>query len=105
MKIRSVGPQFLEKLNVDYLKPQIETGHANRTKKALQQICKLYRSGFRVRPDQLSGMEQSIVGLIYTQRNDEKVRRWALNADPLPVSGPLGWPLPALPRSGRALGR
>jgi hypothetical protein len=73
-------PRFLDKLNVDYLKSQIETGHASRTKKSLQQICKLYRGGFRVRTDQLAGMEQSIIGLIYTQRNNEKVRRWALNA-------------------------
>src|SRR5579872_3917061 len=76
----SPHPQFLYKLNVDYLKSQIETGHSSRTKKALQQICKLYRGDFRVRPDQLTGIEQSIVGLIYTQRNDEKVRRWGLNA-------------------------
>lgn len=70
----------MDRLNVAYLKSQIETGQASRTKKALQEICKLYRVGFYVRPDQLSGMEQSIIGLIYTQRNDEKVRRWALNA-------------------------
>lgn len=73
-------PQFLDKLSVDYLKSQIETGHASRTKNALQQICKYYRIGLRIRPDQLSGIEQSIVGLIYTQRRQEKVRRWALNA-------------------------
>jgi hypothetical protein len=72
--------RFLDALNVDYLKSQIETGNASRTKKALQDICKHYRSGYRIRPHQLAGMEQSIVGLIYTQRNDEKVRRWALNA-------------------------
>src|SRR6266481_1405512 len=73
-------PRFADKLAVDYLKSQIESGHPSNTKKALQQLCKLYRSGLRIRIDQLSGMEQSIVGLIYTHRKDEKVRRWGLNA-------------------------
>jgi hypothetical protein len=71
---------FLDKLKVEYLKSQIETGSAARTKKALQEICKLYRDGFRIRPEQLIGVEQSIVGSLYTQGKDEKVRRWALNA-------------------------
>jgi hypothetical protein len=57
-------PRFLDNLNVGYIKSQIETGHASQTKKALQEICRLYRSGYHVRPDQLSGMEQSIIGLI-----------------------------------------
>jgi hypothetical protein len=71
----------LSRLNVDYLKSQIETGDAGRTKTALQQLCKFYRQGFRIHPAQLFAMEQSIVGLLYTLgRKDEKVRRWALNA-------------------------
>lgn len=70
----------MDKPNVDYLKSQIETGNADRTKKALQSLCKLYRQGFRVSPPQLVGVEQSVVGLLYTQGKDEKVRRWALNA-------------------------
>jgi hypothetical protein len=57
-------PRFLDNLDVGYLKSQIETGHASRTKKALQEICRLYRIGYHVRPDQLTGMEQSIIGLI-----------------------------------------
>lgn len=73
-------PIFLDRLNFEYLKAQIETGNAGRTKKALQQLCKLYRDGFRIKPDRLSGMEQSIIGLIYTHRTQEKIRRWALNA-------------------------
>jgi hypothetical protein len=70
----------LDKPNVDYIKSQIETGDPNRTKKALQQLCKFYRDGYRVNHSQLFGIEQSIVGLLYTQAQDEKVRRWALNA-------------------------
>jgi hypothetical protein len=74
------GRKFLDRLTVDYLKSQLESGRSDRTKKALQQICKLYRDGFRVPPAELIGIEQSIVGLLYTQTRDEKVRRWALNA-------------------------
>src|SRR5258708_5554203 len=72
--------RFLDRPNVDYLKSQIETGNADRTKKALQQLCKLYRDGYRISSSQLVGIEQSIVGLLSTQTKDEKVRRWALNA-------------------------
>jgi len=70
----------LDKPTVDYLKAQIETGDPGRTKGALQQLCKFYRDGFRLPQNQLIGIEQSIVGLLYTQKKDEKVRRWALNA-------------------------
>lgn len=72
--------RFLDNSNVQYLKSQIETGEARRTKGALQQLCKLYRNGFRIAPPLVVGVEQSIVGLLYTQAKDEKVRRWALNA-------------------------
>jgi len=76
----SQKPKLLDRLKADYLKSQIESGDPSRAKKALQEICKLYRSGFFVRHEQLFGLEQSIIGLLYTQRKDEKVRRWALNA-------------------------
>lgn len=75
-----LSPRFLDPLNSDYIKSQLETGHPTRTKKALQDLCRLYRVGYRIRPPQLIAIEQSIVGLLYTQRKDEKVRRWALNA-------------------------
>ena len=71
--------RVLDNVVVDYLKSQIETGDPARTKKALQEICKHYRDGYRVHPNQLAGLEQSVVGLLYTQGSDEKVRRWALN--------------------------
>jgi hypothetical protein len=74
------SPGFLQPLNVAYLKSQIEAGQAPRAKKALQEICKMHRKGIYIRPDQLTGIEQSIIGLMYTLRSDEKVRRWALNA-------------------------
>ena len=72
--------RLLDQLNVDYVKFQIETGDAVRTKVALQRLCKLYRDGYRIPPALLVGIEQSIVGLLYTQGKDEKVRRWSLNA-------------------------
>jgi hypothetical protein len=72
--------RILDKLNVEYLKSQIESGDGARTKRALQQLCKHYREGYRAGPSDLIGLEQSIVGLLYTQAKDEKVRRWALNA-------------------------
>lgn len=71
--------RVLDQMVVEYLKSQIETGDSARTKKALQEICKHYRNGSRIHPSQLAGFEQSIVGLLYTQASDEKVRRWALN--------------------------
>jgi hypothetical protein len=71
--------RVLDNVIVDYLKSQIETGDPSRTKKSLQEICKHYRDGYRVHPNKLAGFEQSVVGLLYTQGSDEKVRRWALN--------------------------
>jgi hypothetical protein len=71
---------LINKPSVDYIKTQLDTGHPAQTKRALQHLCKLYRSGHRVRPEELFGVEQSIVGILYTGRQDEKVRRWALNA-------------------------
>jgi hypothetical protein len=72
--------KLLDKTNVEYIKSQLETGDPFRTKKALQLLCKLYREGSRIRPEQLTGVEQSIVGLLLTRPDDEKVRRWSLNA-------------------------
>ena len=71
--------RLLDRLTVEYLKSQIETDDPSRIKKALQQLCKYYRDGFRVNQPELVGLEQTIVGLLYTQSRDEKVRRWALN--------------------------
>ena len=71
--------RFLDTPNVEYLKSQLETGEPVRAKKALQDICKAYRSGFRIQHPLLVGVEQNVIGLLY-QATDEKVRRWALNA-------------------------
>lgn len=74
------NPEFLHDLNVDYIKSQIESGIPERIKKALQDLCKLYRDGYRIRPPKIVAIEQSIVGALYTQGKDAKVRRWGLNA-------------------------
>lgn len=71
--------QPLDKLAVEYIKSQLESGQAVRTKRALQELCKLYRRGLRIRPEQLTGIEQTVVGLLSTQSENEKIRRWALN--------------------------
>jgi len=63
-----------------YIKSQLETTDSGRTKRALQYVCRLYRTGHRFKLSDRIGLEQSIVGILYTRRNDEKLRRWALNA-------------------------
>lgn len=72
--------RILEPIAVDYIKSQLESGDPVRIKKALQRLCKLYRKRLRIHPAKRIGIEQSIVGLLYTQGKDEKVRRWGLNA-------------------------
>ena len=66
---------------VEYLRIQLDAGSPDRTKRALQELCRLYRRGQHITADQLLGVEQTIVGILHTpQAQDEKVRRWALNA-------------------------
>ncbi|WP_164889414.1 hypothetical protein, partial [Mesorhizobium sp. M7A.F.Ca.CA.002.03.2.1] len=43
-------------------------------------ICRIYRLGYRIVQSELLGVQQSIVGILYTRKSDEKLRRWALNA-------------------------
>ena len=66
--------------SVNYIRAQLDTEDCARTKRALQHLCKLYRTGHRISRDELLGIEQTIVGILYSRRQDEKVRRWALNA-------------------------
>jgi hypothetical protein len=72
-------PQQLDQIVVDYLRSQIDTGDPIRTKKALQEVSRRYRQGYIIRPDQLYGFENAIIGLFSTQ-SDPKVRRWGINA-------------------------
>ncbi|MGF1620852.1 MAG: hypothetical protein ACFCUR_09580 [Rhodomicrobiaceae bacterium] len=64
-----------------FLKTQLDSGNHIRSKKALQELCKFYRGGQKIgNPQDLYAIEQSIIGLLFAQGNDEKIRRWALNA-------------------------
>ncbi len=49
------------------------------TKNALQDLCSLYRRGFRIHPNELYGIQTTILGLGERQA-DPKVQRWVLNA-------------------------
>ncbi len=71
-------PRYIDRALSNYLKGQIESGDAVRTKRALQEISRLYRKGFRFIQDQLIGIENAIVGLTFSSP-DAKVQRWALN--------------------------
>lgn len=59
---------------------QIDTGDNSRIKGALQKLCKAYRQGLIVSPDQLTGIVNAVVGTAYQPGIDEKVRRWVLNS-------------------------
>lgn len=65
----------------NYLRNQIESSNPLQIKKGLQRLCKLYRQGFRIsNPETLLAIETLINGLLFTQTNDQKINRWALNA-------------------------
>lgn len=70
---------ILDRVETDYLRGQIDTGDNTRIKSALQSLCKLYRRGMSVSPDQLTGIVNAVVGTAYQPTIDEKVRRWVLN--------------------------
>lgn len=74
-----IRPRFIDGNLLSYLVHQIGSGNPIQIKNALQELCKLYRNGYRIIPDNLFGVENSVVGLIHTS-DDSKVRRWALNA-------------------------
>lgn len=73
MAIRFISDQVLQ-----YLKHQLEAGNSLSRRRALQRLSYLYRRGFRIRPQHVSQVENTLVGLLYTQ-HEEKVTRWILN--------------------------
>ena len=73
-------PHFLDRVESDYLRSQIDTGNNKKVKSALQSLCKLYRLGLVVRPELRLGVVNSLVGIVFNTNIDEKVRRWVLNA-------------------------
>ena len=74
----TANPRFIHESNLSYLAHQIGGGNPLQTKNALQDLCKLYRQGFRIHPDSIYGIVTMVTGLIHTA-SDAKVRRWALN--------------------------
>lgn len=62
-----------------FLKYEIENGSARRKKTALQDVSRLYRQGFNLRPDNRNAFEQIVNGIVLAHA-DVKVVRWCLNA-------------------------
>ena len=72
---------FVDPAEIQYLRSQIESPSPVVVKRGLQNLCRLYRQGRRIRDlADLIAIEQSVVGLILTRGSDGKIRRWALNA-------------------------
>lgn len=63
-----------------FLKFEIECGQPTRVKIALQLLCKTYRQGGRLSPRDIYGVENAVLGALWSGRSDEKVRRWSLSA-------------------------
>lgn len=63
-----------------FLKLQIEGGSPQQIKRALQEICALYRCGHSFLPTHLQAIENTVSGLVLTRAGDVKIIRWALNA-------------------------
>src|SRR5690606_15864751 len=70
----------LHPAETNYLKAEIEAGIPRRAKVALQQLNRLYRSGARIAPAAVRGMENALLGAMSSGTSDEKVRRWSLSA-------------------------
>lgn len=62
-----------------FLRFELASNDARRQKTALQDLCRLYRSGLRFAPEAGVSFEQIVAGLAINSA-DEKVVRWSLNA-------------------------
>jgi len=70
----------LHPFQANYLKSEIESGSLERSKHALQQLCKWFRSGVVLQQEDRISMEIAVLGVLSSALSDEKVRRWALAA-------------------------
>ncbi len=70
----------LHPFQASYLKSEIESGSLVRSKHALQQLCKWFRSGVVLQQEDRISMEIAVLGVLSSALSDEKVRRWALAA-------------------------
>lgn len=72
--------RMLNSFQASFLKSEIESGNTTRSKQALQQLCKMFRSGVALQQDDRISMEIAILGVLSSAASDEKIRRWALSA-------------------------
>ncbi|KAA0969381.1 hypothetical protein FPY71_12565 [Aureimonas fodinaquatilis] len=72
--------RMLNSFQAGYLKSELESGSAIRSKQALQQLCKMFRMGVALQQDDRISMEIAILGVLSSAASDEKIRRWALSA-------------------------
>ncbi len=63
-----------------FLRFELQNGNAYRTKTALQEISRLYRSGHQFNSEARNNFETAINGIVLIQKQDEKVVRWCLNS-------------------------
>ncbi|MER9709283.1 CHAT domain-containing protein [Mesorhizobium sp. M0174] len=63
-----------------FIRFELDHGDARRRKKALQEVSRLYRGGFRFNAESLNAVETTIDGLLVQSNQDPKVVRWSLNA-------------------------
>ena len=74
---------FIDNIWASYLHNQISGGDAEQAKRALQEVCRLYRQGQRFRPDAAAITKRSIetatLGRLSGEIGNPKLRRWCLN--------------------------
>lgn len=75
----SISRKIIDGAVLTYLEHQIGSGNPAPTKSALQDLCALYRRGYRIYPGNLYGVQTTILGLCERQA-DAKVQRWVLNS-------------------------
>lgn len=71
---------FIDRAEANFLKGEIESGNNARAKRALQIVCRLYRSNKGFLPGDNIKIENAVIGALASGRSDEKVRRWSLSA-------------------------
>lgn len=63
-----------------FIRFELDHGDARRRRKALQEVSRLYRGGYRFNAESLNAVETTIDGLLVQSNQDRKVVRWSLNA-------------------------
>lgn len=71
---------MLSSFQASYLKSEIESGSLGRIKQALQQLCKMFRTGVALQQEDRISMEIAVLGVLSSATSGEKIRRWALSA-------------------------